>query len=170
MPNDIHPKIPNMILFVPADAAGALGHVKKRSAIVGVPQEGRISCAYEGGIHQPDMPLSEKLAIACWRLSERSPNIAYAFPHASEVHQIAEAAWDTVIRAWVLVSVTDRDGFIKWFGEEPVIAGTREQHCRAAGLILRNGSNQRATMTMQMAKAGNRDPVEAIISEARAGA
>jgi hypothetical protein len=170
MPTIIQPKIDRMRLYIPVSGTPLRVHVEERSVIAGTATEGRVSCAYEGGMYDPNMTFDEKLTIACWRLSERSPSVAYATPPEDELLAVAEVAWDKTLRAWTIAEVLDHGAFVAWFGEEPVIGGSREQRQRAAGLIIDNGRNVQAVMVMQRANAANEDAIEAIIEHARAHA
>lgn len=164
---EIHPELNQMGLYIPCE--GALGHIKRGSAIVGEPRENFIRCAFEGGIYQ-QMDFVEKLTIACWRLAKPGPNVAYAHARPDEVTQIATIGWDKILRGWVLIDVQEPAAFTQWFNEEPVIGGTPEQESRAAGLILNNSQNIDAMIVLQQARARNQDPIKAILSHARAAA
>ena len=160
----VQPKLTRLTLYVPHSPS--LGRIKHGSAIVGHEQGEFILCAYEGGIYSK-MDFTEKLTIACWRLSERSPSVAYINAKPTDLHKCGTVSWDETLRAWVIESISDEAAFTDWFAESPTIGGTREQHCRAAGLILGNGRNVQAMIVYSQARQAQRDPVDAVVSYAR---
>lgn len=163
----IQPKITRMKLYIPVSPA--LDHIVKGSVIVGNPNnhDERILCAYEGGIYSK-MPFDEKLTIACWRLSDRSPNTAYVSVEPEDITEIGHAAWNPVLRAWTVEDIRAENFVTDWFGEFPAIGGSRDQHSRAARLIVNNGQNIDAYIVYQTARKTGNDPIDAVIEYAKA--
>jgi hypothetical protein len=161
------PRIPEMALYVPAPATLIGQHIRQGSAIVGAgSKDGHIHCYYEGGVYGQTV-FSERLSIACGRLSEKAPTTAFAFVKAEELIQVGTVVWDAVLAAWVISAMDKPDLFTEWTGTAPEMGGTRDQRERAAGLIVSRGPNAKAMAAWQTAINAKLDPVEALITWAR---
>ncbi|AXK44066.1 hypothetical protein [Erythrobacter aureus] len=158
------PQVPRLTLYEPV--LGKLGGFIAATVLVGTQEEDYIRCSYEGGKYTP-MDFVEKLQIAAWRCSERHASVAHCHAQPYDVTEIGAVVYDEVMRGWIVEEITNETAANSWLGEVPVIGGTDEQKQRAAGLIMKNGSNVPAMMAFTQAKAMNRDPVEAVLDYAR---
>lgn len=161
------PAVQVLSLYVPAD--GQLTHIKKGSALVGVPMEGddvaRVRCYYEGGVYS-ESPFSDYISIAAGRLADRAPTVALGYFEEDDLIRVGTVAWDPALGSWIITEITDFEALSEWTDNVPDIGGTRDQLERACGRAVSGGDVEAMTVYSTAAKS-NQDPVVALVAHLR---